>query len=84
MGGSDTVPSISDRDDSASPSQSEELDTDSQPSASMSDRAGTSQEAWPDVEDSRYYILTNIGNARAYFHDHCKSNIPCISLCTSL
>lgn len=53
MEGSDIVPTASDRAASASPSHSEEADTESQPSASVSDRAGTSQEAWPDVEDSR-------------------------------
>ena len=37
-------------------SLSEDVDTDSQPSASISDRAGTSQDAWPDMEDSRFQI----------------------------
>ena len=53
-------------------SMSEEADTDSQPSASVSDKAGTSQEAWPEVEDDRY--STHINSASHHegsvYHSH--------------
>lgn len=49
-----SIPYTSEREQPAIPSASEDIDTDSQPSASASDRAGTSQEDWPEVDDTRY------------------------------